>query len=133
MEEASSLATFVLNGTARCNAPSGLKKALSFRAVQLAWRGQCWRDVDLPVPQIKEGIAKLPFKEELGVDFPVPPDKDEMARLASHKRVNSDPPSTFVWHMGSGQLQQPNSQTARSCEQQLSFRTQIGCVKYERC
>ena len=38
---------------------------------------QCVRDVEqevaLPVPQIKEGIVKLPFKEELGVDILVPP------------------------------------------------------------
>ena len=29
----------VLNGIARCMAPSGLKKALSFRAVELALQG----------------------------------------------------------------------------------------------
>ena len=49
-------------------APSGLKKALLFRAVELALLEWCGRD-DLPA-QIKEGIVKLSIKEELVVDFP---------------------------------------------------------------
>ena len=85
--------TFVLNGIARCTAPSGLKKALSFRAVELALRRQCGRDVepdvDLPGLQIKDGIVKLPFKEELRVDFLVRLGMDEMVRLASHEPVRT--------------------------------------------
>ena len=58
--------TFMLVGIARCMAPIGLRRALSFRAVELTLREQCERDVE---PDVKEGIAKLPFFEELGVDF----------------------------------------------------------------
>ena len=36
--------TSVLNGVARSMAPSGLKKDLSYRAVELALQGQCERD-----------------------------------------------------------------------------------------
>ena len=31
----------------------------------------------LPVPKIKEGIVKLPLREELSVDILVPPGMDE--------------------------------------------------------
>ena len=59
--------TLVLKGIALHRRVNQKKKALSFRAVELAWRFRCQRDVepdvDLLVPEIKEGIVNLPFKE----------------------------------------------------------------------
>ena len=81
----------VVNGIARCMAPSGLKKAFSFRAVELALRRQCQRDVEqkvaVPAPQIKEGIVTLPVKEELGVDLPVLPGTEDIVAAVDRERA----------------------------------------------
>ena len=72
--EVESRLTFVLNGVARSMAPSGLKMAVSFCAIELASREQCERDVE------PESIVTLPVKEELGVDFAVSLGMEVMVR-----------------------------------------------------
>ena len=53
----------MLNGIARCLAPSGLKKALSFRAVKLALQGQCERDGEVVRLASLERVQQRPHPE----------------------------------------------------------------------
>ena len=43
-------------------APSGLKKALSFPAVELAWQGQCEGDVEVVRLASQERVQQRPIR-----------------------------------------------------------------------
>ena len=55
----------MFNGIARCMAPSGLKKALSFRAVELALQGQCERDGEVVRSASHERVQQRPHLERI--------------------------------------------------------------------
>ena len=55
--------TFVLKGIAHCMAPSGLKKALLCRAVELALQGQCERDGELVRLASQDRVQQRPHQE----------------------------------------------------------------------
>ena len=61
--------TMVFNGIARCMAPSGPKKALSYRAVELALQGQCERDSEVVSLASQERVQLRPHPERSSERF----------------------------------------------------------------
>ena len=55
----------MFNEIARCMAPSGLKKALSFRAVELALQAQCERDSKVVRSASRERVQQQPHLERI--------------------------------------------------------------------